>query len=83
MKYEFRTETIKDFNFYCDTTLTENMTFSEAIDNIEEANNTYYYISLNENDVIEAIKNEIEVASQLDLDLVFIAKLGIYIALQP
>ena len=41
---KFREETIQDFNSYRDTTLTEAMTFSEAVENIENANNSYFYI---------------------------------------
>lgn len=80
---EFREETIQVFNSYCDTNLTENMSFEEAVDDIERANNNYFYVSLCENDVIEAINNEKEIADQLDLDNVFIKELGIYIALHP
>lgn len=80
---EFRKETIEMFNNYCDTTLTKGMTFSEVVDNIESANNNYFYVSMDENYVIEAIENEKEIAEQLDLDLVYINELGIYIALQP
>lgn len=80
---KFKRETIEMFNSYCDTTLTKDMTFSEAIDNIENADNNYFYVSMDENDVIEAIENEKEIADQLQLDLVYINELGIYIALQP
>ena len=79
----FRTESIETFNSYCDTTLNKSMTFQEAVDNIESANNNYFYVSMCKDDVVTAINNEIEIASQLDLDLVFINELGIYIALQP
>jgi len=79
----FREETIQEFNLYCDTTLTENMTFSEVVDNIEDANNNYFYVSMNEDDVIEAINNEKEIADQLDLDKVYIKEVGVYIALHP
>jgi len=79
----FREETIQEFNLYCDTTLAENMTFSEVVDNIEDANNNYFYVSMNEDDVIEAINNEKEIADQLDLDKVYIKGVGVYIALQP
>lgn len=80
---KFRKETIATFNYYCDTTLTIDMTFSEAIDNIEAADNNYFYVSMDKKDVVEAIKNEKEIADQLQLDLVYINELGIYIALQP
>lgn len=80
---KFREESIEIFNLYCDTTLRNDMTFHEAVDNIEEANNNYFYISMSEDDVLEAIENEKEIAEQLDLDLVFIDELCIYIALHP
>ena len=80
---KFRKETIQEFNSYCDTTLTEKMTFAEVVENIENANNSYFYISLSQNDVIEAINNEKEIACQLDLDLVYLLPQGIAIALQP
>jgi hypothetical protein len=79
----FREETIKEFNYYCDTTLREDMSFQEAIDDIEKANNNYFYVSMNKKDVKEAIENEKEIADQLDLDKVLIKELGIYIALYP
>ena len=80
---KFREETIKEFNSYCDTTLKENMSFSEAVENIETANNNYFYVSMNKKDITEAINNERELANQLDLDKVYIKGLGIYIALHP
>lgn len=80
---KFREESIEMFNSYCDTTLQKTMTFQEAIDNIESANNSYFYVSMREEDVLEAIENEKEIAEQLYLDLVFINELCIYIALQP
>ena len=80
---EFRKMSLEDFNLQCDTTLNSNMSFNEAMNNIESANNNYFYTSMCKNDVIEAYNNEIEVARQLDLEFVFIDDLGIYIALQP
>jgi len=79
---EFREETIQEFNSYRDTTLTEDMTFADAVENIENANNSYFYISLSQNDVIEAINDEKEIAEQFDLDLVYLLPQGIAIALQ-
>ena len=79
---KFREETIQEFNSYRDTTLTEDMTFADAVENIENANNSYFYISLSQNDVIEAINNEKEIAEQFDLDLVYLLPQGIAIALE-
>jgi hypothetical protein len=78
---DFREETVEEFNSYCDTTLRKDMTFAEAIDDIESANNSYFYVSMRKEDVEEAIVNEQEIADQLDLDKVFIKDLGIFIAL--
>ena len=80
---DFREETVEEFNSYCDTTLRTDMTFAEAIDDIESANNSYFYVSMRKEDVEEAIVNEQEIADQLDLDKVFIKDLGIFIALHP
>jgi hypothetical protein len=80
---DFREETVEEFNAYCDTTLRKDMSFAEAIDDIDSANNNYFYVSMRKEDVEEAIANEQEVADQLDLDKVFIKELGIFIALHP
>jgi len=80
---EFREESIEVFNRYCDTTLTDNMSFQEAVDNIESANNNYFYVSLCKDDVVNAINDEPELTNQLDLDKVYIVELGIFIALMP
>lgn len=80
---EFKKTSIEHFNYFCDTMLNKNMTFSEAIDEIEAKDNNYFYVSMCENDVIEAIENEKEIADQLELELLFIDEIGIFIALQP
>jgi len=79
----FRKETIQEFNSYCDTTLTANMTFAEVVDNIDSANNNYFHISMCKDDVVEAINNEKEIADQLDLDKVYIKEVGVYVTLHP
>jgi hypothetical protein len=80
---DFREETIEEFNSYCDTTLRKDMTFAEAIDDIESANNNYFYVSMRKEDLEEAIVNGEVDFGQLDLDKVFIKDLGIFIALHP
>ena len=79
----FREETIQEFNSHCDTTLTEDMTFEEVVDNIDSANNNYFYVSMRKDDVIEAINNKKEIADQLDLDKVYIKEVGVYVTLHP
>jgi hypothetical protein len=80
---KFTEQTVEEFNLYQDTFLTEDMTFAEAIDVIEECDNNYFYVSTTEEDVQEAYENEYDIAIQLQLDPVYIKELGIYIALQP
>ena len=78
---KFRQETIRDFNLYYDTTLVGGMAFSEVVENIDDANNNYFYISMCENDVIEAFYNEKEIAQHLELDSVYIKELSVYVLL--
>lgn len=80
---KFRQEKIAGFNSYCDTNLQKEMTFDEAMENIEDANNRYFYVSMEKDDVIEAYYNEENIARQLELEPVYIIELGIYILLQP
>lgn len=80
---KFNTQSIKDFNFYQDTILTEEMTFHEAIDEIERCDNKYFYISMDDEDIQEAYENEYDIAKQLEINPIYIKELGIYIALQP
>lgn len=80
---KFNTQSIKDFNFHQDTLLREDMSFHEAIDEIERCDNKYFYVSMDDEDIQEAYENEYEIAKQLELDPIYIKELGIYIALQP
>jgi hypothetical protein len=80
MKTQFEDYTTKVFNLVFGTDLKPTMTFQEAIDNIELEEISYFYVSMRNEDVLEAIKDEKEVADILDLRLIFIEDLGIYIA---
>lgn len=76
----FDNYTIEEFNLVTRTNLTKDMTFQEVDDEIEKLEVSYFYISMDKNDVLEAIENEKEVADALDLRLINIQDLGIYIA---
>jgi len=80
MKTQFEDYTTKVFNLVFGTDLKPTMTFQEAIDNIELEEVSYFYVSMRDEDVLEAIKDEKEIADILDLRLIFIEDLGIYIA---
>ncbi len=75
---KFTDENIKDFNLYNDTQLNENMTFEQAISNIEANGNKFFYVSMNKDDVLTEINQDIELSNQLNLDNVYIKGLGIY-----
>lgn len=57
------------------------MSFDEAMNEIESNGISYFYTSVNCDDVTEAIFQEQNVANSLPLELVFISSLGIYIAI--
>lgn len=80
MKTQFEDYTTEVFNLVFGTDLNNSMTFHQAIDNIEEEEVSYFYVSMDDDDVLEAIENEKEVAEALDVRLIYIEDLGIYIA---
>lgn len=80
MKTQFENYTTEVFNLVFGTDLKSTMTFQEAIDNIEEEEVSYFYISMDEKDILEAIENEKEVAEALQVRLIYIEDLGIFIA---
>jgi hypothetical protein len=81
IELKFTEYSIEEFNLYFDTTLNKTMSFEEAAINIEEKENSYFYIAMCEEDIIEAIEDEKEIANQLNLNLICIDEIGIYIAL--
>ena len=76
----FENYSVKTFNLVTDTDLKTNMTFQQAIDEIDDKEVSYFYVSMCEEDVLEAIDSKKDVAEVLDLKLIFIEDLGIYIA---
>jgi hypothetical protein len=76
----FESYSVETFNLVTGTDLQKNMTFAEAIDEIEKEEVSYFYVSMCEEDVLEAIRDEQEIADQLDLRLIYIEDLSIYIA---
>ena len=71
---------IETFNIVTGTDLKQNMTFQEVIDERENEDVNYFYVSMCQEDVLDAIDNEKEIAELLDLRFIFIEELGIYIA---
>jgi hypothetical protein len=80
MKTQFEDYTTEVFNLVFGTDLHSEMTFQQAIDNIEEEEVSYFYVSMDDKDVLEAIENEKEVVEALNVRLIYIEDLGIFIA---
>ncbi len=78
---KFNSWSIGGFNSVMGTRLKTNMTFEQAIDEIDNKKVFYFYVSLDPKDVIKAIQNEKDEAEMLDLRLINIEDLGIYIAI--
>ncbi len=78
---KFIQETVKEFNSHSRANLFKGMTFWEIVQNIESSNNDYFYISMCENDVIEAVNDDKEIAKLIKLSPIYIKELGVYILL--
>lgn len=72
---------IDKFNKVTGCKLLPQDTFHEAGNKIENANISYFYISMCLEDVLEAVNDEKEVAEQLGVYIVFIKDVGVYIGL--
>ena len=70
-----------ELNKIIDTKLTDDMDFVEVYEELDRTENRYFYISLAEEDVLEAYENEKEITDQLDLWFVCIEPQEIYVAL--
>lgn len=77
----FEEVTTDELNSIIDTELTEEMSYTEVYESLDETEHKYFYVSLSDDDVLEAIENEREIAEQLDLWLVCIMPQCIYVAL--
>ena len=77
----FEEVTTEELNNIIGTELDDNMSFSEVYESFDNTEHRYFYISLCDNDVLEAIEDEKEIAEQLDLWNVCIMPQCIYVAL--
>jgi hypothetical protein len=55
---EFTTYTLEEFNTLFDTDIKQDDNFNEAVLKIENAYNSYFYVSMCDDDVLDAIKDE-------------------------
>jgi hypothetical protein len=80
METKFKEYTVQNFNLITGCNINKDMSFQEFIDAIDNCEVSYFYVSLNDVDVLDAIENEKEVAELLDIRLINLYELGIYIA---
>ena len=71
---------IKEINQMFETDIKASDTFSEAVDKIDDADGSYFYVSMNKQDVLDALSCEPELEKALGLRFIFIDEIGIYIA---
>ena len=71
---------IEDINRMFETDIKASDTFSEAVDKIDDANGSYFYVSMNKQDVLNALSCEPELEKALELQFILIDEIGIYIA---
>ena len=74
---------VSEFNSIFETNLQKSMTYWEAVDEIEREETDYFYLSMDKQDVVDAIENEDELLiKQLNLWAIYIEQVGIYIAIK-
>lgn len=71
---------IEDINRMFETDIKASDTFSEVVDKIDDANGSYFYVSMNKQDVLDALSCEPELEKALGLRFILIDEIGIYIA---
>lgn len=78
METKFNVWTIEEFNLL-GTQLHKDMSFSEAVDNIEQNEISYFYVSMCKDDVISAVEAEKEIADLLKLHYIYVPDFSMYI----
>ena len=81
MKLEFEEWTLVEFNNLLVNEILATDTFAEAVDKIESEDLNYFYVSMNKEDVEDAVDCEKEIADQLKLRYVFVVDICMYIAI--
>ena len=74
----FHKWTTDEFDLVFDTNIHADTTWAEFCDEIDTAEVSYFYVSMNPDDIVNAIKEEQDIADALGLR--FIEVLDIYIA---
>jgi hypothetical protein len=77
---DFTEWTLEEFNRMLDTNILPTDTFAESVDKIDEAEASYFYLSMNKQDLIEAINDERIVFDLLKCNLIFVKEICLFIA---
>lgn len=77
---EFDKWTLEEFNRLTEANILATDTFQEVVDKLETEEINYFYISMNKDDVLEAIEAERDMAEALDIRLLYVEEIGVYIA---
>jgi len=76
----FENISIKDFNSLCGANLTSKDDYFSIAEKIEDMTKSYFYVSMDGDDILESIENEKEIAEMLKLRLLEIEGKDVYIA---
>ena len=80
---DYQKISVSEFNSIFETNLQKGMTYWDAVDEIEKEETDYFYLSMEEQDVTNAIENEDELLiKQLHLWTIYIEQVGIYITIK-
>jgi hypothetical protein len=66
---EFETLNLEYFNKFMGTNIKQGDSWQDICKEIDDADVTYFYMSMCPEDILDAIENEQEIADQLKLDL--------------
>lgn len=77
---DFTEWTLEEFNRMLDTNILPTDTFAESVDKIDEAEASYFYLSMNKQDLIDVINVERDVFELLDCSLIFVKEICLFIA---
>ena len=77
---EFTEWTLEEFNSMLDTNILSTDTFAESVDKIDEAEASYFYLSMNKKDLIDEINAERVVFDLLKCNLIFVKEICLFIA---
>ncbi len=77
---DFDVWTLVQFNRLCDTNIKQGDSFETIGQVLDDEDISYFYVSMCSEDVIEALKNEPDIAEMLDVRLIHVPEISLFIA---